>query len=358
MVIFSEREKRKAQVSGKSSCMVTLPKKWAKDMGLRQGDMITFTRQGDSSLLISCDSPNSIREKRAALLRVSERDTPESIFRKIVSLYILGYDEIKVKSLSGSFTSSQSNSLINQVRKRLVGTEIISGSNESITLQILLGYSELSVEHALKRMLLITSEMQKDIIPIFEGMNTELAREIIQRDDEVDRFSIYVLRQLNSSIDKGTIVDAFKDPKDVLGYIQIARIMERAADNASKIAGEVLKTTVPIDRHTMDRLQGMNSLASELYSSALLSLFKKDQKSAEEIIEVSKTFPRLDSEFLEAVKNKELPDHQSLAIILDSLRRTVDQSIEIAEIVMDLTIERSVKREHETQEEPELALVN
>ena len=55
MVVHPPKEKRKVQISGKSSCMISLPKKWVREMGLTQGSPLTITRQNGTSLLISAD---------------------------------------------------------------------------------------------------------------------------------------------------------------------------------------------------------------------------------------------------------------------------------------------------------------
>jgi hypothetical protein len=45
-------ETRKIQFTGKSSYIVSLPKEWVIDMGLKQGDQVAVVRQGVSNLQI------------------------------------------------------------------------------------------------------------------------------------------------------------------------------------------------------------------------------------------------------------------------------------------------------------------
>ena len=63
------------QISGKSSCMVALPKKWVKEMGLRQGSEIVITRPSLSSLLVTADVTEPVSEKQEAIIEVTERDS-------------------------------------------------------------------------------------------------------------------------------------------------------------------------------------------------------------------------------------------------------------------------------------------
>jgi phosphate uptake regulator len=43
-------ETRKLQYTGGSSYIVSLPKKWIQELGLKQGDHVVILRQGDSTL--------------------------------------------------------------------------------------------------------------------------------------------------------------------------------------------------------------------------------------------------------------------------------------------------------------------
>jgi len=46
-------EARKVQITGKSTYMITLPKKWAVDVGLQPGSLVSITHRDDGSLLLT-----------------------------------------------------------------------------------------------------------------------------------------------------------------------------------------------------------------------------------------------------------------------------------------------------------------
>ena len=46
-------ETRKIQYTGGSSYIVSLPKKWVQDLGLKQGDNVVILRQGNSLLQLA-----------------------------------------------------------------------------------------------------------------------------------------------------------------------------------------------------------------------------------------------------------------------------------------------------------------
>src|ERR1022692_2196320 len=133
--------------------MVALPKKWVREMGLRQGSEIMITRPSLTSLLINADPVAVPNIKREAIIEVSEKDSAETLFRKIVSLYIQGYNLIGLRTANGSLSTLKRDNIKERVRRHLIGTEGVSDSKDKMSVHVLLGYSELSAENALKKML-------------------------------------------------------------------------------------------------------------------------------------------------------------------------------------------------------------
>ena len=62
---MEEREEtRKIQFTGKSSFIVSLPKQWIMDLGLKQGDQIRMVRKGSSTLEFIHQNLNQVFKKR------------------------------------------------------------------------------------------------------------------------------------------------------------------------------------------------------------------------------------------------------------------------------------------------------
>ncbi len=95
---MQEREEtRRLQFTGKSSYIVSLPKQWVTELGLKQGDQITITRQGKSGLKIlpAKDQTKTVQSEEA-VLEIARDDENSTIIRKLVSLYFLGYKTIQI----------------------------------------------------------------------------------------------------------------------------------------------------------------------------------------------------------------------------------------------------------------------
>ena len=123
------------------------------------------------------------------------------------------------------------------VRRNLVGTEMIADGSDNITLQVLLSLPELSVNTAIRRMYLIASSMHKDAMSALAELNYELAKEVIRSDDEVDRFSLYIFRNLVMATQNGRVLRemGLKNPSDCLSYRVAVKSIERIADHAYNI---------------------------------------------------------------------------------------------------------------------------
>lgn len=304
-----------------------------------------ITRPSISSLLITAETVTPTSERQEAVVEVSERDTHDSLFRRVVSLYILGYTQISLRGAGGFLSSSRRDAVKDMVRRHLIGTEGVADSKDKVTIHVLLGYSELSVDNALKKMLTITNSMQRDAVLAIKDNDKGIAEGIIQREDEVGRFGLYVIRQLNMSINQGIFKESILEPRDLLGYTLVARNLERVAFHAARVAKVVLAQERPLQSAFVEKLVVMSDRSSELVGEALLSLFKRDHVGADSVVEKAKRFIAIENEFVGSPDGNGLVPHYAVQVWADSQRRIAEYAREIAEVVLDLTIERVVGRE-------------
>jgi phosphate uptake regulator len=323
---MQEKERRKVQISGKSSCMVALPKKWVKEMGLRQGSEIVITRPSLSSLLITADSVVPTNEKHEAFIEVTDRDNPDSLFREIVSLYILGYSQISLRGANGFLGSTKRDAIKDLVRRHLIGTEGVADSKDKITVHVLLGYSELSVDNALKKMLTLTTSMHRDAVLAIENDDKALAEGVVQREDEVGRFGLYVIRQLNMSINQGIFKEAILEPRDLLGYTLVARNLERVASHAARMAKVVIDLEQPLQRGVVQKLIQMSDNSTTLVEEALLSLFKRDHVGADLVVEKAKRFVEMETDLISSLDEKDINSYYTIHVLVDT-QRTIERVV-------------------------------
>ncbi|MGI0003062.1 MAG: PhoU domain-containing protein [Nitrosopumilaceae archaeon] len=340
---------RKIQFTGKSSYIVSLPKEWVMDLGLKQGDQVTIVRQGTSTLQITPSKRHTkVIETEDATFEINPDDESAVIVRKLVSLYFLGFKTINVKPKLGRLKPSQRFAVKDAVKKVLMGTEIIADSTEGITIQVLINLFELSIDGAFKRMLLIAKSMQNDALLAFEEANFDLANEVINSDDEVDRFSFYIIRQLKIAIQNEHMLKdmGFENARSCLGYRVIVKNIERVGDHAVGIAKDLLEFKKPVRKSVMEEIREMSNFSLSVLDEACLSLFKKDFIQAEIAIQKTAEITRYEKKVLESIKS--LRDDEEIyrvRRIIENIRRISEYASDIAEIVMNMTIEKTLRKQ-------------
>jgi phosphate uptake regulator len=340
-----EEETRKIQLTGKSTYIVSLPKKWVTSMNLKVGSQLVLSKQSDASLLITPKEFVKPAKLGEATITISQKDPSNTIMRKIVALYLFGYNLIRIKTKDERITSLQRSSIKDLTRKKLVGTEIISDSSNEMKLQILLSYPELSVESALRRMCFIAASMHEDAIQALKDLNKELAQDVIALDDEVDRFSLYIIRQLKAAVQSEKVLKdiGLSNPRDCLGYRVIAKSVERIADHAIKIAENVLSLDKKIDNSTFQKIFEMSSFTKSVFDDSIKSLYRKDYSLADNTVTKAKTIVSMENEAMRIIaKNAEPAQMSGIRMIMESIRRTAEYASDIAEIVLNLNVNQII----------------
>lgn len=341
----STEETRKIQLTGKSTYIVSLPKKWVTAMNLKAGSQLVVSQQGDASLTLT--PRNLVRPPKPgeASIVTSQKEDPGTTMRKIVALYLVGYNLIAIRTKNERITSLQRNFIKDMTRKKLVGTEIVSDSPNEMKLQVLLSYPELSVESALRRMCLIAASMHEDSLKALESLDKELALEVIALDDEIDRFSLYIIRQLKAAVQSERVLKdiGLSSPRDCLGYRVIAKSVERIADHAVKISQNVLLMHEKVNDSAFRKISEMSSFARSVFDDSIQSLFKKDYLLADSVVMKAKTMASTEDEAMKAiVKKTEAIEMSYIRLMMESLRRTAEYASDIAEIVLNLNVDQII----------------
>jgi len=341
-------ETRKIQFTGKSSYIVSLPKQWIMELGLKQGDQIRMVRRGSSTLeLYPPKFESRIQKKEDAVIEIDGEEKAPSIIRKLISLYFLGFKTINVKPKNGRLNPSQRNTVKEAVKRMLMGSEIISDSSGGITVQVLVNLLELSVDGAFKRMIHLAKSMSSDAILAVKENNLELAQEVINTDDEVDRFGFYIIRQLKIAIQNEHMLKemGFRNARNCLGYRLVVKNIERTGDHASFIAKDLLEFKKPVKKEVLEKLQDMNEFCLSVLDDSCLALFKEDYAQAEKTIEKTAEITKYEKKVRDI--SKSLKDDEEIYRIRrmsENIRRVSEYASDIAEIVLNMNIEKTLKK--------------
>ncbi|MDV3244896.1 MAG: phosphate uptake regulator PhoU [Nitrososphaerales archaeon] len=332
-------EFRRVQVTGGNSFVVSLPKTWVKDVGLKPKDAVAVIIQPDSSILIVPRKDIREASKAEATIEALSGSNKDAILRQFISYYLAGYEIIRISA--GKSDPSLRNFVREGIRRKLVGVEIIEESSTGILTQCLSGYVDLPLKKALERMSIIASGMFTDAVSVLRGKGKDLGEEVIMRDDEVDRFYHFILRQLNIAVRDRSVIQeiGLGSPRDCLGYRVAAKSTERVADHATTIAAQA-ENLQAIPEGAAKRVEEMAAVSRKVFESSISALLRLDAKIAEDAISKMREVVRLEEKLSGELLVPRMTGVQvaSLKLMLEAIRRVAEYGADISEIAIDLTV--------------------
>jgi len=321
---------RRIQLTGRSSYIISIPKRWAEEIGIKPKDEVMIVRHGQYAIQIIPKGSVKQHKQKEAVIKVVHEDA-HSIVRKVISLYLVGYNIININAEKGRLDPELKKIIKDIARRLLMGVEVIYDSINSMTLHVLLNVAELSVDNAFKRMLLLTKSMLRGAMIALKESNTALAREIVSDDDEVDRFYFYIVRQLNIAVENEYMLSDMGILRHThcLEYRLIVKSIERIADHATNIAQQVIENNGMMNNIPIDRLIDASNDTMDMIDRVSLALFKMDPVEAEEVIVMAKRF------------SIDVGNDPSLVtrFVTDNLKRIVEYTSDVGELVLNMTIE-------------------
>ncbi|WP_255148799.1 phosphate uptake regulator PhoU [Halorarius halobius] len=323
-------ETRKVQVTGGSTYTVSLPKDWATDNGVSGGSVVEFHPEDEALLL----TPRTDEEKVEGTLDITGLEG-DQLTRAVMTMYVSGFDII---TLETARVTAEQRRTIREASQGLVGLEVIGETSERVQLQDLLDSSELSIDNAVTRMRLVATTMLADAVTALVEDDDDLAQDVVQRDDDVNRLYYMVSRVFRSILrDPSTAADVGLDRETAFDYHSSARQLERVADHASKIAENALELDAPPER-VCDLVSELHEAAVAVIERAMDALLDDDSDEATRLANearqsvdvVDERVREVDAELLDL----EPQQAQLLGLVVDSLSRAGDYGGNVAETAL------------------------
>jgi len=336
---------RRVQVTGRGSYIVSLPKPWVEEAGLKKGGRVEFSKQENWGLTLTPFGSTKYDDERArCTVSLAPNVEPDALTRMIISLYVVGYSTIELRSKSGNLSASTRDTIREVARGKLVGTELVTESAQSATLQVLLNYPQLLVPDALRRMLSILGAMIQDSMQALSKADKESANQVMKIDDEIDRFSLYVIRQLKWAVKHPTLLSriGLSSPVECLGYRIITKSVERSADHAARIATSVLLLHQPPSPALLKDATTLSQLSFRMMETALRASFAGDYRMAESVLLEGSKVPDLEAKLVEKLLKEKMPagDLSAMRLMSESLRRIGEYATDVAEVVLNTTVQK------------------
>jgi AbrB family looped-hinge helix DNA binding protein len=228
-------ETRKVQLTGGATLIVSLPKEWAKRIALSPGDEVIVVTQPDDTLVVI---PKKLGKRAGVVaeLVINQPVAVEEVEKLFMTLYIGGAETIVVKFSPQAFGLRKQ--IKDFIRRRVVDMEIVEEASDRLVVQSMVSATELTVVDVAGKMMRLVENMLNDLIVGLERDDVALLKDVIERDDEVDRLYWLMERQLKRAAMSRYVMLELKidDPRDIVEFVIIAKSVERMADHICRIA--------------------------------------------------------------------------------------------------------------------------
>jgi phosphate uptake regulator len=189
--------------------------------------------------------------------------------------------------------------------------------------------------------------MQADAMAALRTQDASIAKDVVERDWEVDRLHWFVEKQVTTALrDARTLTAIGLTLPECATYLLASRTLERIADHAVRIAETASmlgkETPPPALVTTLDALAA--SAASAL-ADALDALETRDIARANAVVDSAKRVTREREKILRELSTKRGKLAVGLAYVLESLERAAFYASDLAEIAINHAV---ATREKET----------
>jgi phosphate transport system protein len=319
---------RKIQRTSGGTFFVCLPKDWAERNGLDRGTVVSVTETADGPLVINPKYNVELTPQVAMI-------TPSSLLdRVIIEKYLLGYDIIQVQAKNR--ISPLDRERVKEASSHLVGLEIVEENHSKIVMQCLLEPSTFPPQKILRREYSIVSGIHRDAVTALLEGDLQLAKNVVARDNEVNRLYFLLVRVLRTVIQNPGLSEKLGIlPIDCLDYRLAASLVESIGDHSASIGETVIKLDgAEIADKFSELILQLHKIAYKSHENAISAVFSHDVSVAESVRSEKEKIEALSHEIETAIRDLPATMGRHLLAVASSLRRIYDNSLDIADLVM------------------------
>lgn len=219
---------------------VSLPRDWVRQVGLKQGGVVTLRLSEFGELIVTPGSEMESEEMTVCKINADACKDQELLTRLITGNYILGRDTIIVSS-STELTAEQLNEIRNSTR-RLSGLGIVEQTPKEAVIQCFLDPSKFPITGLLSRLHKVAASMLETAMQSLIDRKFSLAVEVLELENEADRLYWLILRQIFRAISKIPLSRhvGIESATNAVGYRAVSKYLEEIADCSESIANQIL----------------------------------------------------------------------------------------------------------------------
>lgn len=319
---------RKVQRTSSGTFFVCLPKEWAERNRLDRGSVVAISETADGRLTLDTKHGTEPIPQVGVVKPTSHLD------REIIEKYLLGYDIIQVEAKER--ISLNDRERVKQTSSRLVGLEIIEENYSRIVMQCLLEPSAFPPEKILRREYSIASGMHRDAITALVEGDVHLAKNVVARDNEVDRLYFLLVRILRTVIQNPGLTEKLAIlPIDCLDYRLVASLVESIGDQSTGIAEKAVELKgTKIAEELSQLVLSFHKGVYNSHETALRAMFSRDVSLAESVRAEREKIAEALREIETVAQTQPVEVASQVLAAVSSMGRIYDHSVDISDLVM------------------------
>lgn len=324
--------------------VVSLPKQWVDLYGLEPGKTVQVSMREDGALMVY---PKELREtERELTISFNKEKRKEVFIREVVSGYLNGTSRFRI--VSPEVFNAEQQQTVRDIAGKLY-LRIMKADSQEFVIESLLDMSKLSLHTGMKRMHTIVASMCADMLKALQEENAELAKTLVSLDEDVDRFSLLLLRMLRSAAFDPMISGRIGiNLLDCLDYQNFIQQMERVADLAVSISKLIIHEEERFHPSVLEKLVNMGQASYVHFEEAVEAFWEKDLEKANTVLDAAAEMENLNMLALGEMAKKEKRPFAvcSTCLVRASLMDIYTCGAEIAKTVINHTFGYPLAESH------------
>ena len=320
---------RKVQQTPTGTFFVCVPRDWAQKNGLQKGSLVNLEVTADGKLLV--DSKFDVEQQP----RVASLNVGPFLGREIVGRYLLGFDIIRIEAKDR--IESNIRNLVKSTANSLAGLMIVEETPSMISLQCLMQQQPFtSPEKILQRNHASAARMIRDAANSFVNGDMDLAKNVIERDVENNKFYFLLVRILRTIIQNPRLSEKIGiSPIECLDYRLAASLIEGIGDACVQLASSTISlNNVKLPEELRKVLIELQSTCYDADEQAIKSFLTKDISLAENVRNLQE---KIEAAYLKVelvAKEASVDLMPQILAAASFLRQIYERSVDMADLVV------------------------
>jgi len=339
-VASNKSEVRKLQLTGGSTYIVSLPKRWVVEHQLSAKDEVRIEWRPSGSLRVSAET-TSVRKRRQVEIDLQEISR-DFILDHLIGAYLSGAQNIRIISKSG--IDREHRRELRRFIQTTRGIEIANESDYSVEMITLLNPAEMPLHSSLNRMYLLVSSQIRDVVEVLTGGDVTILEDSEEREKEVDALRLLLERQVGQILESASIETSFGTTRwEAAELSNIVRTLERIGDHCYILSRLCVYQEVPNNLSSAELPVSVIPIWQSSIKQLIANLRKRKVK------EIHDAKSNLESaimnlrEYEDSLWDMKLQSTDALFLdkLSESLRRILAYTVDMAEILINIHTHRN-----------------